>query len=62
MSLGQRSERVKGYIEISVDMTEISGFALSMIKRKREENAIGQLLKKNPVVGIIGAMIGEKAL
>jgi uncharacterized protein len=51
------------YIENSVDIAEISRYALSMIKRKIEENIAVGLLKKYPVVGMIGArQVGKTTL
>jgi len=42
-------------IENSVNRTEISRYTFSMIIRRRELETLRMLLKRNPVVGIVGA-------
>jgi len=42
-------------IEISVDFTEYSRYHLNMVNRKRERSTIAGLLRRFPVVGIVGA-------
>lgn len=51
------------YLEISVDMTEISRYFFVMIKRYREIETVRKLLRRHPIVGIVGArQVGKTTL
>ena len=55
--------RKNSNIENSIDITEISRYTFVMIKRKVEADTVAGLLKKYPVVGLIGArQVGKTTL
>jgi hypothetical protein len=41
-----------------VDGTEFSRYAILMLERNRELDTLRKLLRRHPIVGIIGAFIG----
>jgi predicted AAA+ superfamily ATPase len=50
-------------IEISVDITEFSRYYFFMIRREKELQTIYELLRKHPIVGIVGArQVGKTTL